>query len=233
MIIDITRCNYAPGYLPKATQGFFNPFFATANVAFRREALRETGGFDPNCQTGEDVDISIRVSRAGWELWYEPEAVVNHQDPHTFRQLLRQWFGYGLGHAYVYKKHLGRPRLQAYWPGDSKSADSRPYGARCVLDLPFPFYGVAFLSGYHLFHLALLVLVIGLIAHSTVFAIVASAVALAAGLNYASIRFDLRRPLYSLAMLGLRYAGDTAFVTGALLGGLRERALFLEATRTR
>jgi cellulose synthase/poly-beta-1,6-N-acetylglucosamine synthase-like glycosyltransferase len=212
MIIDITRCNYAPGYLPKATQGFFNPFFATANVAFRREALRETGGFDPNCQTGEDVDISIRVSRAGWELWYEPEAVVNHQDPHTFRQLLRQWFGYGLGHAYVYKKHLGRPRLQAYWPGDSKSADSRPYGARCVLDLPFP---------------------IGLIAHSTVFAIVASAVALAAGLNYASIRFDLRRPLYSLAMLGLRYAGDTAFVTGALLGGLRERALFLEATRTR
>jgi cellulose synthase/poly-beta-1,6-N-acetylglucosamine synthase-like glycosyltransferase len=203
MIIDITRCNYAPGYLPKATQGFFNPFFATANVAFRREALRETGGFDPNCQTGEDVDISIRVSRAGWELWYEPEAVVNHQDPHTFWQLLRQWFGYGLGHAYVYKKHLGRPRLQAYWPG-GKAADSRPYGARCVLDLPFPFYGVVFLSG-----------------------------ALAAGLNYASLRFDLRRPLYSLAMLGLRYAGDTAYVTGALLGGLRERALFLEATRTR
>jgi cellulose synthase/poly-beta-1,6-N-acetylglucosamine synthase-like glycosyltransferase len=233
MIIDITRCNYAPGYLPKATQGFFNPFFAAANVAFRREALSQTGGFDPNCQTGEDVDISIRVSRAGWELWYEPEAVVNHQDPHTFRQLLRQWFGYGLGHAYVYKKHVGRPRLQLYWPGYAKSADSRPYGARCVLDLPFPFYGVVFLSGYHLFHLALLALMIGAFAHSTVASVVAGVVALATGLNYASIRFDWRHPLHSLAMLSLRYAGDTAFVTGALLGGLRERALFLEATRTR
>jgi len=232
MIIDITRCNYAPGYLPKATQGFFNPFFAAANVAFRREALSETGGFDPNCQTGEDVDISIRVSRAGWELWYEPEAVVNHQDPHTFRQLLRQWFGYGLGHAYVYKKHVGRPRLQVYWPG-GKRAEPRPYGARCVLDLPFPFYGVVFLSGYHLFHLALFALVIGAFAHSAVASIVAGIVALAAGLNYASIRFDWRRPFYSLAMLGLRYAGDSAFVSGALLGGIRERALFIEATRTR
>lgn len=232
MIIDITRCNYAPGYLPKATQGFFNPFFAAANVAFRREALLKTGGFDPNCQTGEDVDVSIRVSRAGWELWYEPDAVVNHQDPHTFRQLLRQWFGYGLGHAYVYKKHVLRPRLQVYWPGN-KVTDARPYGARCVLDLPFPFYGVVFLSGYHLFHLALLVALIAAFAHSTGVAVGAGVIALAAGLNYATIRFDWRRPLNSLAMLGLRYAGDTAFVAGALLGGLRERALFLQATRTR
>jgi len=236
MIIDITRCNYAPGYLPKATQGFFNPFFAAANLAFRREALRETGGFDPNCATGEDVDISIRISRAGWELWYEPDAVVNHQDPHTFRQLLRQWFGYGLGHAYVYKKHVKRPRLQVYWPGgkdNQKPADARPYGARCVLDLPFPFYGVVFLSGYHLFHLALLVTLIAALAHSTAVVVGAGVIALAAGLSYATIRFDWRRPFNSLAMLALRYAGDTAFVTGALLGGLRERALFLQATRTR
>ena len=232
MIIDITRCNYAPGYLPKATQGFYNPFFATANVAFRREALQQSGGFDPNCQTGEDVDLSIRISRAGWELWYEPEAVVNHQDPHTFRQLWRQWFGYGWGHAYVYKKHVARPRLQIYWPG-GKGGESMPYGARCVLDLPFPFYGVVFLSGYHLFHLALLGCAIAAIAHATVPMVAAGVIALAAGINYATIRFDWRRPLHSLAMSALRYSADSAFVMGAFLGGLRERALFLQATRTR
>jgi GT2 family glycosyltransferase len=232
MIIDITRVNYEPGYLPKATQGFFNPFFAAANVAFRREAIQQTGGFDLKCQTGEDVDISIRVSRAGWELWYEPDAVVNHQDPHTFRQLLRQWFGYGFGHAYVYKKHVERPRLQLYWPG-GKAGEARPYGAHCVLDLPFPFYSVVFLSGYHLFHLALLVAAIALLAHFSSVALVSGLVALAAGLNYATIRFNWGRPLNSIAMLGLRYAGDTAFVVGGLLGGFRERSLFIEATRTR
>jgi cellulose synthase/poly-beta-1,6-N-acetylglucosamine synthase-like glycosyltransferase len=232
MIIDITRCNYAPGYLPKATQGFFNPFFAAANVAFRREALQSAGGFDPKCLTGEDVDLSIRISRVGWELWYEPSAVVNHQDPHTFGHLLRQWYGYGYGHAYVYKKHVGTPRLQFYLPGDI-AKNNRPYGARCILDLPSFFYGVVFISGYHLFHAALLVTVIaGLLRHPRV-AWTAAGIALIAALRYATIRFDWRRPFRSLAMLGLRYAGDTAFVAGGLIGGLRERALFVEATRTR
>jgi cellulose synthase/poly-beta-1,6-N-acetylglucosamine synthase-like glycosyltransferase len=232
MIIDITRCNCDPGYLPKATQGFFNPFFAGANMAVRRQALEATGGFDPKCQTGEDVDLSIRISRAGWELWYEPAAVVNHRDPHTFRKMLGQWFGYGFGHPYVYKKHVGRPRLQFYLPG-SITGNSRPYGARCVADLPFPFYGVVFLSAYHLFHFALLVLLTGVAAGSPVLSLIAAGVALAAGLSYATIRFSWRRPLRSIGMFCLRYSCDTAFVWGALLGGLRHRALFLEATRTR
>jgi cellulose synthase/poly-beta-1,6-N-acetylglucosamine synthase-like glycosyltransferase len=232
VIIDITRCMRLPGYLPKATQGFFNPFFPTANAAFRRQALIETGGFDPNCQTGEDIDVSVRVSRAGWELWHAPDAIVHHQDPRTFQHMLRQWFGYGFGDAYIYKKHVGRPRLQLYWPGGERG-DPKPYGARCVLDVPFPFHGVVFLSGYYLFHLALLVLMVGLLSHSTVTSIGAGIVALAAGLSYFTIRFDWRRPLHSLVMLGLRYSADTAFVTGALLGGFRERALFLQATRIR
>jgi cellulose synthase/poly-beta-1,6-N-acetylglucosamine synthase-like glycosyltransferase len=232
MIIDITRCSYAPGYLPKATQGFFNPFLAGANMAIRRQALDATGGFDPKCQTGEDVDLSIRISRAGWELWYEPEAVVNHQDPHTFRQMLRQWFGYGCGHPYVFKKHVGRPRLQIYTRGDI-TKNSKPYGARCLLDLPSPFYGVVFLSAYHLYHFALLWLLIGALASSAVCCWIAGAVALVAGLSYATIRFSWRQPLRSIAMLCMRYSCDTAFVSGALLGGLRQGALFLEATRTR
>jgi cellulose synthase/poly-beta-1,6-N-acetylglucosamine synthase-like glycosyltransferase len=232
MIIDISRCKYAPGYLPKAEQGFFNPFLAAANVAFRREALQATGGFDPECQTGEDVDLSMRISRAGWELWYEPEALVKHQDPHTFPHLLRQWFGYGWGHPYVFKKHVVRPRFQIYWPGDI-AKNSRPYGARCLLDVPFFFHGVVFLSTYHLFHAALWFLLIGAATGCQGVCLAAGAVALAAGLSYATIRFDWRHPLRSLGMLVLRYAADTAFVGGALLGGVCAGALFLEATRTR
>ena len=232
MIIDITRCNSAPGYLPKATQGFFNPFFAGVNVAFRREALEAVGGYDLKCLTGEDVDISIRVSRAGWELWFEPAALVRHHDPRTFLGLLRQWYGYGWSSPYIYKKHVGRRRLQFYMPGHAADL-SRPYGARCIADLPFPFYGMVFLSAYHLLHLALLALLIGALAHSAVTCLAAGAVALSAGLYYGTIRFDWRHPLRSLGMFALRYAADTAFVTGALLGGIREGVLFLQATRTR
>ncbi|HJX54700.1 MAG TPA: glycosyltransferase family 2 protein [Polyangia bacterium] len=232
MIVDITRCKYAQGYLPKATHGFFNPFFAGANMAVRRQALEATGGFDPKCRTGEDVDLSVRLSRAGWELWYEPAAEVKHQDPHTFRQMLRQWFGYGFGRPYLYKKHLGRPRLQFYARGDI-AGSSTPYGARCLADLPFPFYGVVFLSAYHLFHFALLWLFVGAVAGSPPCCLCAGAVALAAGFSYATIRFAWRRPLRSIGMFCLRYCCDSAFVWGSLLGGLRQGALFLDATRTR
>ncbi len=232
MIIDITRCSQAPGYLPAATAGFFNPFVACANMAVRRRVLETTGGFDPKCQTGEDVDLSIRISRAGFELWYEPAAVVDHRDPHTFKRMLRQWFGYGFGHPYLYKKHVGRPRLQFYLPGDV-SENARPYGARCLADMPFPVYGVVFLSAYHLFHFSLVILLIGIAARWTVLSVVAGGVALLSGLSYATIRFSWRQPLRSMGMFWLRYCCDTAFVWGALLGGLRHRSLFLEATRTR
>jgi cellulose synthase/poly-beta-1,6-N-acetylglucosamine synthase-like glycosyltransferase len=232
MIIDITHCRFAPGYLPKATHGFFNPFFAGVNVAFRREALEAAGDYDPKCVTGEDVDMSIRVSRAGWELWFEPAAVVRHHDPRTFAGLLRQWYGYGLSTPYIYKKHVGRRRLQIYRAGDAADR-TRPYRARCIADLPSPFYGLVFLSAYHLMHLALLALLIGALARSPVASMIAGVVALSAGLYYASIRFEWRHPLRSLGMLAMRYAADTAFVAGSLLGGIRERALFIQATRTR
>jgi cellulose synthase/poly-beta-1,6-N-acetylglucosamine synthase-like glycosyltransferase len=232
MIIDITRCRYAPGYLPKAAEGFFHPFFATANAAFRREALLEIDGFDRQCQTGEDVDVSIRLSRAGWELWYEPAAIVQHQERYTFHHLLRQWFGYGWGQPWLYKKHLAKPRLQFYVAGDPVK-NPRPYGARCILNLPFFCYGLIFLSAYYLFHAALLVLVIGAIVHSPIVCKVAGVTALASGLYYATIRFNRRHPFRSLGMLGLRYAADTAFVAGGLAAGVRQRVVLLGATRTR
>jgi hypothetical protein len=122
--------------------------------------------------------------------------------------------------------------LQIYVAG-STTANSRPYGARCLLDLPFVCYVLVFLSAYHLFHAALLTLAVGALMRSPAVCLTASATALASGIYYATIRFDWRRPLRSLGMFALRYAADTAFVGGALLAGLRQGALFLHATRTR
>ena len=232
MIIDLTRCNSAPGYLPKATQGFFNPFFAGLNVAFRREALQSVNGYDQKCFTGEDVDVSIRVSRAGWELWFEPTALVRHHDRRTFGGLLKQWWGYGLCSAYIFKKHVGKRRLQCYLPGNKRDR-TRPYRARCIADVPFPFYGMIFLSTYHALHLSLLGLLIALLLGWKLVAVIAAAIALVTGLNYATIRFEWRHPLRSIGMFALRYAADTSFVIGSFLGGIPEGVLFLQATRTR
>ena len=45
----------------------------------RRAMLDELGGWDAGFRHYcEDIDLCYRAMRAGWERWYEPEAVVTH-----------------------------------------------------------------------------------------------------------------------------------------------------------
>jgi len=51
------------------------------NMSFLRRAIEQAGGFDP-AYSGtaflEDADASTRVAAAGWELWFEPAAGLQH-----------------------------------------------------------------------------------------------------------------------------------------------------------
>ncbi len=48
-------------------------------VAFRREAFVEVGGFDERFFLFvSDVDLCLRLWDAGWEVWFEPRASVEH-----------------------------------------------------------------------------------------------------------------------------------------------------------
>lgn len=50
---------------------------------------RELGGYDPAFfMYHEDVDLNIRIRRAGWETWYLPQAVVVH---HLGASSQRKW----------------------------------------------------------------------------------------------------------------------------------------------
>ena len=49
-------------------------------LMLRRSMLDELGGFDEGFFLyGEDIDLCYRAARAGWERWYVPAAVVEHE----------------------------------------------------------------------------------------------------------------------------------------------------------
>jgi cellulose synthase/poly-beta-1,6-N-acetylglucosamine synthase-like glycosyltransferase len=84
---------YGPAYPLQAWM-----FGTGANMAFRRSALRQIGPFAERLRTAEDLDIFYRVLRGGFELLYEPAAVVRHRHPATLGDLRRRLFDWGWGY---------------------------------------------------------------------------------------------------------------------------------------
>ncbi len=73
------------------------PYLFGLCASYKRELLLRVGGFDsffPK-NAGEDVDLGYRLRKAGYKLYYIPEAVVYHQHVDTEESLLRvqyNWF---------------------------------------------------------------------------------------------------------------------------------------------
>lgn len=100
------------------TAGYFG---SGANIAFRAEAIRRLGGFDPTlgagtrARAGEDLDICIRLLHDGGRLAYEPGAIVWHRHPDTPARLREQVWGYGIGlGAMLFKQVVVGPKRWSF-----------------------------------------------------------------------------------------------------------------------
>lgn len=107
-------------------------FGTGANMAFRRDVLRDLGGFDEALDTGGplpgggDHDIFYRVVRAGHPFVYDPAYLVFHEHRRDLDALRRQYWSWGASvMAFAVKHHrTDRPqrrrlrRLVRWWFGD-------------------------------------------------------------------------------------------------------------------
>jgi cellulose synthase/poly-beta-1,6-N-acetylglucosamine synthase-like glycosyltransferase len=214
MIIQILSDLKEEGYLAKGRHPTVAPFFACANVAFRRRALREIDGFDPQCVTGEDCDICARLSAADWELYTRRNAIVSHRNPATLRSLFPKWYRYGRYHPYVFAKHNERA-VEIYgrlW----QPVDGERY--LCVFYRKAPVAVVLFLTA-----------VAGLLGAATAGWV---GLGLTATLAISYAWPDLRRwgLLLGSAFTAIRYVADMGLFIGAFIGGLHQKMLYLSAT---
>ncbi len=64
---------------------------ATANMGMRRDAFESVGGFDASFRhIGEDVDICLRATAAGFAIGWCPRAVVTHPAETSLRTMFRR-----------------------------------------------------------------------------------------------------------------------------------------------
>lgn len=83
MLTGLGRLVYGPWYPSQGAeeQGGARrvAWVSGAGMLVRRTALRDIGAFDERYfMYAEEMDLCCRCLRAGWEVWYEPTAVIIH-----------------------------------------------------------------------------------------------------------------------------------------------------------
>jgi glycosyltransferase involved in cell wall biosynthesis len=75
------------------------------NMAYRKSALLEIGGFDERFRVaGDDVDVCWSLQKRNWKLGFSPAAVVWHHRRNSVQTYLKQQRGYGRAEALLEKK---------------------------------------------------------------------------------------------------------------------------------
>ncbi len=78
----------------------------TGNVSLRRRDYLEAGGFDPAFGHSEDVELGLRLQKAGVSFEYAPEAVSLHDSDHTSLGAWRARAAqYGAYDRRIWRKH--------------------------------------------------------------------------------------------------------------------------------
>jgi GT2 family glycosyltransferase len=93
-------------YAPPPALGLFGflPAGGSCNLAFRRCAFDEIGGFSEDLMTGEDFDLCWRAQLSGWSYVMNPDAVVARRDRQGFRATLGRYMAYGRAGPILYRR---------------------------------------------------------------------------------------------------------------------------------
>jgi succinoglycan biosynthesis protein ExoA len=74
---------------------------------FRRAALQAVGGFDPRFTRNQDAELNLRLRRAGFEVWFDPELAVAYRPRDRVASLASQYLQYGRWRRLTARTHAG------------------------------------------------------------------------------------------------------------------------------
>ena len=226
MIIQILSNLYDEGYVRAEKYTLISPFFAGANVAFRRQAIGQAGPYDENCVTGEDQDMCLRIANIGWELYFEPRAKIRHKNRLTLRSLVRQWFNYGFNHPYLFKKYNSK-HLEVYRP---KKKNKKGNIYKCIFKRWFPFHTVIFITPFFVLHIFLILAILCILLGLDICSIVFGSITLAIATFYFKSDINIRHLFRSISFIFLRYIANLSLLLGGFLGGLKLGIIHISAT---
>ena len=93
-------------------------FIGTFSAGYRKNIFLKFCGFDESfpIASGEDPELSFKISKAGLRMVFQPEAFVHHRHPETLQKFLKQKFWRAYWRLVLYKKHTDKIFRHSYTP---------------------------------------------------------------------------------------------------------------------
>ena len=90
--------------------------FGSYNFCIKKNVFIELDGFDESYRypSGEDNDLSYKIIKAGYKIYFEKSALVNHWHTTSLQKYLREQYRHGFWRAKLYGRHPGMARGDDY-----------------------------------------------------------------------------------------------------------------------
>ncbi|WP_020676744.1 mycofactocin biosynthesis glycosyltransferase MftF [Geopsychrobacter electrodiphilus] len=85
-------------------------YLPSCNLLMRKSAFAAAGGFNPELQVGEDVDLTWRLRDAGWKIQYLPQGTVYHAHRCRTWPFMKRRFDYGTSEGLLQQLHPVRAK---------------------------------------------------------------------------------------------------------------------------
>lgn len=107
----------------------FIDFIGTYSAAYKKKVFEKMNGFDTSfpIASGEDTDLSFRISAAGYSMVFNQKAIVSHTHPESLSKYLKIKFSRAFWRTKIYKRHKKKDGKRFLHKPDCKNPN------RCVL----------------------------------------------------------------------------------------------------
>ncbi|GCD79590.1 glycosyltransferase [Schleiferia thermophila] len=85
------------------------------NMGVRKKAFDDVGGYS-DFLCAEDIELSIRLLKAGYKVAYIPEAGVYHKRRTTLKKFFRQVYRFGAARLLLNQRHPGNLKITHLFP---------------------------------------------------------------------------------------------------------------------
>lgn len=92
------------------------------SAAYKKDIYLKEGGFDTcfEIASGEDPDLSYRLSEKEYRLMFNPKAIVYHTHAESLEKYLKKKFGHAYWRVTLYRKHRQKMMKDSYTPQELK-----------------------------------------------------------------------------------------------------------------